>query len=448
MPDLSHGGISRRSAVVGLAGAATLLARHSRAQGKAGNQPAFDWRRHAGARVSVLFQRSPRSDLLAANAKEFEDLTGIKLALEAIPEQQQRQKMVVEFASGSPSFDVANISITVQKRQVERGGWFADLRPLCAQAAADPAFDGADFSSATLAYGSGKSGRLEVLPINLDYWVVYHNKELLQRAGVAYPQTQADLLAACAAVKKLGGVAPWVCRGQKNANVPVWTTLLLGHDQETLDRSGKLATETDAAVEAAALYARLAREFGPPGIGGFNWGECQTSFLQGRAAFWLDGIGFAAPLEDPKRSRVVGKVGYGVTPAGPRARHTALFGDGIGIAEACRNKEAAFLFVAWATNKANQVRMLRAGAGVPARTSPLADPAAAEGSPFGREWFATLLESARIARSPLPEVVPVTEFRDIFGVALSNMLEGADPRAELKRATDQYRPVLDASERA
>ena len=446
MPNPSHGGISRRSTLAGLTAAGTaFLPQNARAQ----NGAAFDWRRHAGARVSVLFQKSPRSDLLAANAREFEDLTGIKLAFEAIPEQQQRQKMVVEFASGAPSFDVANISVAVQKRLVERGGWFTDLRPLFAQAAADPAFDGADFSKAALAYGTGKSGRLEVLPINLDYWVVYYNKELLERAGVAYPQTQADLLAACAAVKKLGGgITPWVCRGQKNANVPVWTTLLLGQDQESLDRSGKLATETDGAVEAAALYTRLAREFGPPGIGGFNWGECQTSFLQGRAAFWLDGIGFAAPLEDPKRSRVVSKVGYGVAPAGPRARHTALFGDGIGVAEASRNKEAAFLFVAWATNKANQARMLQAGAGVPARTSPLQDPAAITGSPFGREWFQTLLESARIARSPLPEVVPVTEFRDIFGVALSNMLEGADPKQELRRATDQYRPILDASERA
>lgn len=432
--------LRRRSVLAGIAGTAML-------GGKALSQPAFDWRRYQGTRIGVLFQKSPRSDLLAASQREFEELTGIKVAFEAIPEQQQRQKMVVEFASGAPSFDVANISIAVQKRQVERGGWFADLRPLFAQAASIPDFNGADFSPATLAYGSGKDGRLEVLPINLDYWVVYYNKELLGRAGIAYPQTQDELLAACAALKKLDGITPWVARGQKNANVPVWTTLLLGQDQATIDKDGELLTETDGAVQAAALYQRLAREFGPPGMAGFNWGECQTSFAQGRAAFWLDGIGFAAPLEDAKRSRVAGKVGYGVAPAGPRTRATALFGDGIGIADKSQNKEAAFLYVAWATNKANQMRMLKAGAGVPARTSPLADPAAQEGSPFGREWFTTLIESARIARSPLPEVVPVTEFRDVFGVALSNMLEGADPRAELKRATDQYRPMLEASER-
>ncbi len=427
-----------------LAGAGALAA-----AGGARAQGGFDWKRHSGTRLGVLFQKSPRSDLLAAQHKEFEALTGIRLQFEAIPEQQQRQKMVVEFASGAPSFDVANISIAVQKRLVERGGWFADLRPLFqALAAGDAAFDGADFSPATLAYGAARDGRLLVLPSNLDYWVLYYNTELLERAGVAPPATLEALVQAAAAVHKpAAGVSGWVCRGQKNANVPVWTTLLLGWDQETLDGGGKLLTASPSAVEAAKLYARLTREYGPPGAAGFNWAECQTSFVQGRAGFWLDGIGFAAPLEDPKRSRVVGKVGYGVVPRGPRARHTALFGDGIGIAEQSRNKEAAFLYVAWATGKLNQARMLKAGAGVPARTSTLEDPAAQADTPFGRQWFATLVESGRIARSPLPAIVPVTEFRDTFGIALSNVLEGADAKTELVRATEAFQPVLDASER-
>ena len=42
----------------------------------------------------------------------------------------------------------------------------------------------------------------------------------------------------------------------------------------------------------------------------------------------------------------------------------------------------------------------------------------------------------------------MTEFRDTFGVALTNMLGGADPAAELRKATEQFRPVLEKSERA
>jgi multiple sugar transport system substrate-binding protein len=51
------------------------------------------------------------------------------------------------------------------------------------------------------------------------------------------------------------------------------------------------------------LYKKLMRETAPPGAIGFNWNECQTSFAQGRAAMWVDGIGFSAPLVDPTKSK-------------------------------------------------------------------------------------------------------------------------------------------------
>jgi multiple sugar transport system substrate-binding protein len=38
--------------------------------------------------------------------------------------------------------------------------------------------------------------------------------------------------------------------------------------------------------------------------------------------------------------------------------------------------------------------------------------------------------------------VAVTEFRDIYGIALTNMLQGADPAAELKKASEQFKPIL------
>ena len=93
----------------------------------------------------------------------------------------------------------------------------------------------------------------------------------------------------------------------------------------------------------------------PPGTVGFNWNECQTTFMQGRAAMWLDGIGFATPLEDPTKSRIVGKVGYGVMPPGPKAQHSAMFGDGMGVSRSSQKKEAAWLYIQFMTNKANQL---------------------------------------------------------------------------------------------
>ena len=39
---------------------------------------------------------------------------------------------MIEFTSGRPTFDVAHLSMHVQKRLSEKGNWMADLRPMLA----------------------------------------------------------------------------------------------------------------------------------------------------------------------------------------------------------------------------------------------------------------------------------------------------------------------------
>lgn len=63
-----------------------------------------------------------------------------------------------------------------------------------------------------------------------------------------------------------------------------------------------------------------------------------------------------------------------------------------------------------------------------------------------REWLDAMVGSIRIARPGLPEIIAVTEFRDTFGVALTNTIGGADPATELRKATAQFKPVLEKTE--
>jgi len=96
----------------------------------------------------------------------------------------------------------------------------------------------------------------------------------------------------------------------------------------------------------------------------------------------------------------------------------------------------------------NQLRFLKEGGGAPARNSVYADRETVTASKFGPQWFDCILESAKIGRPGLPVIIPVQEFRDVFGVALTNTLTGADPATELRKATEAFRPVLAASEKA
>ncbi len=434
----------RNTAAFAAAGAigSPLVLRESHAQA------AFNWKRFSGTTIDVLLVKNPRSDLMQAAEKEFTELTGIKVSAEQVPEQQQRQKAVIEFASGKPSFDVSGISLHVQKRMAARGKWFEDLTPYIKNASLTaPDFDFADFGAGPVAYARQADGSLDTIPFFVDYWMIYYNKELFAAKGVEYPKTMEEIFTAAQKLHDPAkGVAGFVSRGLKNANIPVWTSLLLGQGIESVSTAGKLQTDGPEAVWAGELYKKLNKETGPVGAVGFNWNECQTTFMQGRAAMWLDGIGFATPLEDPSKSRIVGKVGYGITPPGPKAHHAAMFADGMGISRGSQKKEAAWLYLQFMTNKAQQIAMLKAGAGAPGRSSAYLDKDTIAQSRFGKQYFECLLASAKIARAGLPQIVPVTEFRDVFGVALTNAIGGADVAAELKKATEAFAPVLAKSE--
>jgi multiple sugar transport system substrate-binding protein len=445
----SSGRQRRRLLQAGL-GAATLGAIPGAGQLVVRAQAPFDWKRYKGESIEVFLIKSPRGDLLTRYHKEFEDLTGITVGSELIPEQQQRQKAVIEFNSGRTSFDVIQLSYHVQKRQFGKNKWLDDVRPMLAdKSATEPNLDFADFAKGGLAYATQPDGRIDSLPLNLDPWVVYYNKELFDAKNIAYPKTFAEMVDAAARLNDPAkGVAGFVGRGLKNANVPVWTSFLLGYGGGFVDANGRLTTDTAEAIDAAKMYQTLQARYGPQGVAGYNWNEAQSLFLQGKAAMWLDGIGFAAPLEDPTKSRIVGKVGYGVMPAGPKQQASALFGDGAGVSAYSRKKGPAWFYLQWASNKANQTRILQNAAGAPVRNSAyqLAQAAGEIKSP--KQWVETMVTSARIAQPGLPLIVPVTEFRDVFGIALTNMINGADPATELKKATTEFQPVLDKSEKA
>ena len=124
-----HPDALRRRLLQAGAGAAALGALPG-ALPAASAQGAFDWKRFKGEKIEVFLVKSPRGDLLTKYHKEFEDMTGITVGSEMVPEQQQRQKAVIEFNSGNPSFDVIALSYHVQKRQFAKNNWLTDLRPM------------------------------------------------------------------------------------------------------------------------------------------------------------------------------------------------------------------------------------------------------------------------------------------------------------------------------
>jgi multiple sugar transport system substrate-binding protein len=286
------------------------------------------------------------------------------------------------------------------------------------------------------------------LPWSVDYFILYYNKEIFAKAGVQVPKTLDEMNALAEKLTDAkAGINGYVGRGLKNANMTLWTNYFLNYGGEFLDAKGNILTDGPEAIEATKSYVR-SNKFSPPGVAGFNWMEALASFAQGRAAMWIDGVGWAPGVENPNSSRVVGKVGYAMVPAGPKGQYSATYGDGVGIPAAAKNKEAAYLLCQWIVSKKQGARLLQAGGGVPFRNSVLNDEETRKGVTLPKEWLQSVIDAGRISKLGLPVIIPVAEFRDIVGAAVTATLSGADPAAELKKAHEQFRPILERSEKA
>src|SRR6202035_1789903 len=237
--DMAHFGPTRRSLLQGTlaAGALGLSGFPARAEPQ--------WKKYAGTTIEANLIKGPRGELLQKYASEFTDLTGIKVESEVIPEQQQRQKAVIELTSGKPSFDVIHVSYHVQKRQFEKAGWLADLTAFMNDpnlTAPDLRVD--DFSAGGLQFAQNDKGEMRSLPWSVDYFILYWNKELFAKKGVTLPKTFDEMAVAAEKLNDpANGIYGFTGRGLRNANMTLWTNFFLNYGGEFLDAKGNILTD-------------------------------------------------------------------------------------------------------------------------------------------------------------------------------------------------------------
>ena len=61
-------------------------------------------------------------------------------------------------------------------------------------------------------------------------------------------------------------------------------------------------------------------------------------------------------------------------------------------------------------------------------------------------WYESYQESLKIGRLGLPEIVGVTEYRDLIGVAIQKAIEGAPSAQVLGQAQKEFQELLDRTE--
>jgi ABC-type glycerol-3-phosphate transport system substrate-binding protein len=159
------------------------------------------------------------------------------------------------------------------------------------------------------------------------------------------------------------------------------------------------------AVKALTWYVDALTQYAPPAVRNWNWPDIADAFSQGTVATYLDAHSSAAVINNPEKSKVVGKIAYARWPAGPSGKRvTSIWNWGfpINAALSARAKKATWLFITWATSAETQIRTSWKFAG-PAKRSGLnrlslwRDPAFAEAmSGAGDNFIPAALQSLEL----------------------------------------------------
>ncbi len=227
---------------------------------------------------------------------------------------------------------------------------------------ADTGIDAADFDPSILETMQ-VDGEQKGIPYDYGPLVMYYNKDLFAAAGIGTPApgwTTEDFESAIQALTTNGTYGTIV---YPNADYTLPWTLNLGGVQ-AVEEGGDLAV-TDAGYVGAfeTLASWVQAGYAPPVPAGSGWALDQ--FTSGNVATAIDGPWNLINTN----SSADFEVGIAPVPAGPDGQTTVTEGSGFGIAQSCKNPDAAAKALSVITGADAAEQLASAGRAFPARTA-------------------------------------------------------------------------------
>ncbi|WP_129780486.1 extracellular solute-binding protein [Peristeroidobacter soli] len=330
-------------------------------------------------------------------AREFQAATGAQVLFVETPWEQMQDQMMSDFIGRAGSYDVFDVD----------EAWDANIRAYLQTLdpyVAGSGFDIDDYRGLNGLLGLDPGARRRYgIPLTGRSMVLFYRADVLAAAGIAPPRNWDELIAAARAVttKKFHGIVAAGVNVQLNKYF--FSAYKAGERRSLFSADGR---PQFGGEEGARALDRLKQLFAyaPPGVFAMDIAEADQVFLNGEAAFLLEWPDYIQPnLDDPKKSRIVGKWAA-MQPPGPGGYagwHLAASGYS-------EHKDAAWAWIEFVTSARNAKRLMVEHGIYATRSSVLADPEVAtrfpgidavraaaaasfrpgfEGHPKGIGWF-------------------------------------------------------------
>ena len=333
---------------------------------------------YKGTTLVVNFPAHPHYDAVMKILPEFTKETGIEVEVDQLPYLKMRERQTLELAQENGNYDLIAYVVFSKADYV-----YADQLENLAKyfmnpKLADPSYDPDDlidgyvynigFAGGNKGYLEGKTGSLFGIPYGSETSILGYRKDIFEKHGLKVPKTYDEMLDLACKIPDLepgmGGVASRAASGHHAAHAFLLHLAPLGG--RVFDSQWNPIINNKQGVKAGEALKKIV-DCGPEGASAFGFGEALGAFLNGDTAMYLDTTVVAGQINDPKKSKVVGKVGWALHPMGVR-RGSQTGGFGIGIPKNAGNKEAAFLLMQWLTSKRGDKLVAMAG-GNPSRFS-------------------------------------------------------------------------------
>jgi len=378
--------------------------------------------------LTIAINAGVEGDALKAAANEWGALNRTRVEIVELPYANLFEKELLDLSSRTGAYDVVMMDDPWFPRLVEDG----NLAPLARH-------PDADFLASCLdvCREPYRTGTYFALPYVGNSQLFFYRQDLFDKHGLAAPATWDDVLAAAkkiGAAEKMYGYVMRAAPG--NAVVTDFLPLYWAFGAEMFDEKGLPSVASPEAIASVRFMLELGK-YTPPGYTGFNADEVSAHLLQSTAAMSINWPAWIAAMDDPARSKVVGKIAFTQVPSARRKGVAELGAWLLAIPAASRNKDRATEFVFWAT-EAEQMKQAALRGNPPTRRSVFLD--AALRARF--RAFPTQLASLETAR-PRPRTPAWNEIENAFGIYLSQANAGSiSPEQALERANQEIAAIL------
>jgi len=335
-----------------------------------------DW---SGKTLKVLMINDPWYTAFEDIDKEFTDLTGANVVIDAYSYDDTHVKEVLVGTSQSADYDVIVLD-SPWVGEFAEGGFVEDLTPYIEKDKDIVAFD--DFIPSFQAVSQWK-GQVIGIPFGAYVVMLHYRTDLFEAAGIQAPPATFDEWKADAEKLTKDGTYGVALNNQRGSPVgqaffeyiygmggKPFESMYPGSPDVYADMTPLLDSPESIAV--VQLFIDMLK-YEPPGAENFAWDQRTTSFMVGQSAMLSEWTVRTPGLNNPEQSSVVGKFATAVFPHKEGVDPVPPLGGWVmGINKFGQQKDMAWDYIKWFTSKETHKKFVLAG-GPPSRLSTMED---------------------------------------------------------------------------